>query len=91
VSNGVRATSSRCSSSLTPFRSFPDAVSLYEKAWASSSKTSAPLGYKLAFNQLKTRDFTRALDTAREVLKAAPGYPRIREDIIVRATAMIRP
>jgi phage terminase small subunit len=67
------------------------AADLYRKAWESGGRSSAPLCYKLAFNELKARDYTGALDTAREVLKASPDYPRIKEEVMQRAWALVRP
>ena len=48
------------------------------------------MGYKLAFNYLKAGRATAAIDVGRKVLAALPDYPRIREEVINKARALVR-
>ena len=67
-----------------------DASDCYEKAWRADGESSAPVGYKLAFNYLKAGRATAAIDIAQKVLAAFPTYPRIRDEVLNRARALVR-
>jgi tetratricopeptide repeat protein 21B len=70
---------------------YADAAGMYEKAWACEGGAgSAPIGFKLAFNYLKAGRATAAIDVGRKVLAAFPDYPRIQEEVIAKARALVR-
>ena len=68
-----------------------DAAEQYENAWKYESESSPATGYKLAFNYLKAQRFVEAIDVCHKVLKANPDYPRMRQDILDKARAGLRP
>ena len=69
---------------------YADAAGCYEKAWACEGASSAAVGYKLAFNYLKAGRATDAIVVGKRVLAANPDYPRIREEVIAKARALVR-
>jgi tetratricopeptide repeat protein 21B len=71
--------------------SFADAAECYEKAWALGRRTSAPVGFKLGFNYLKAARAVDAMDVCAKVLARYPGYPKIREEVMDKAQALLRP
>lgn len=70
--------------------SYKDAAEYYEKAWEFDCESSAPVGYKLAFNYLKAKEFIKAIDVCYKVLAKHPKYPKIRSDILERAQYFLR-
>ena len=70
--------------------SYADAADHFAKAWAVDSERTARVGYKLAFNYLKSRRFTKAIDICHKVLEHFPGYPKIQETIIDVARKSLR-
>lgn len=70
--------------------SYADAADHFAKAWAVDSERAARVGYKLAFNYLKSRRFTKAIDICHKVLEHFPGYPKIQETIIDVARKSLR-
>eukprot|EP00750_Incisomonas_marina_P015645 INCI18415.3.p1 GENE.INCI18415.3~~INCI18415.3.p1 ORF type:complete len:1335 (-),score=288.83 INCI18415.3:1148-5152(-) len=70
--------------------SYKDAAMYYEKAWGFDCESSAPVGYKLAFNYLKAKEFIKAIDVCYKVLAKYPKYPKIRSDILERAQYFLR-
>ena len=70
--------------------SYADASEHFSQAWAVDSERSARVGYKLAFNYLKSRRFTKAIDVCHKVLEQFPDYPSIRETIVDVARRSLR-
>ena len=68
---------------------FKGASEYYENAWKLSK--SASIGFRLAFNYLKSKLNVRAIDVCKEVLELYPDYPRIREEILDRVRESLRP
>jgi tetratricopeptide repeat protein 21B len=62
----------------------------YEKAWNLEFEASATVGFKLAFSYLKCGKFVECIDVCEAVLKQYPDYPRITEEILVKALHSIR-
>jgi tetratricopeptide repeat protein 21B len=71
--------------------SYKDAAFHYESAWKHQGKASASIGYKLAFNYLKAQRYLDAIDVANQVIQQFPGYPKIRQDVLAKARAALRP
>ena len=69
----------------------PQAAEYYEQAWKCAHETSAPVGYRLAFNYLKAKRYVEAIDVCHRVLRQFPDYPKINSDILEKAYSMIRP
>ena len=57
-------------------QSYKDAAEFYEKAWKYDSETTAAVGYKLAFNYLKAKEYIKTIDVCHKVLDMYPNYPR---------------
>jgi len=71
-------------------QSYKDAAEYYENAWKYDSETTAAVGYKLAFNYLKAKEYIKTIDVCHKVLKMYPNYPRIRKDILEKAQFLLR-
>lgn len=69
---------------------YKDAAEYYEAAWKYESNASAPIGYKLAFNYLKAKRYIEAVNVCHKVIKLFPDYPRIRDDILMKARMAMR-
>lgn len=69
---------------------FLAAADHYQAAWKMSSNRNASVGFRLAFNYLKTKKFVRCIDICKEVLKNYPEYETIKKDILIKAQKMIR-
>lgn len=65
-----------------------DACRHYERAW--QLNMSGSIGYRLAFNYLKTKRYVKSVDICRLVLAKYPDYPQIHSEILSRARASIR-
>lgn len=70
--------------------SYRDAASHYESAWSFANESSAPIGFRLAFNYLKAHRYVDAIDVCHTVLRQWPGYPKIQKDIMDKARASLR-
>ncbi|XP_036378258.1 tetratricopeptide repeat protein 21B [Megalops cyprinoides] len=72
-------------------QSYKDAAGYYEQAWKYSNRVNPSMGFRLAFNYLKYKRYTEAIDVCRKVLTEHPGYPLIRTEILERAQLALRP
>ncbi|KAF7708887.1 tetratricopeptide repeat protein 21B isoform X2 [Silurus meridionalis] len=70
---------------------YKDAAEQYELAWKYSYCIDPAIGYRLAFNFLKCRNYTQAIDICHQVLHEHPDYPQIRNEILNRAQLSLRP
>jgi tetratricopeptide (TPR) repeat protein len=71
--------------------SYHNAAECYEKAWNLGHATNAAVGFKLSFNYLKSGRAVEAIAVCNTVLKQYPAYPKIREEILEKAYALLRP
>ncbi|XP_008155388.2 tetratricopeptide repeat protein 21A [Eptesicus fuscus] len=71
-------------------QSYQDAAANYELAWKFSHYANPAVGFKLAFNYLKGKKFVEAIEVCHNVLGKYPNYPKIREDILVKAQGCLR-
>ncbi|XP_066538772.1 tetratricopeptide repeat protein 21B [Hoplias malabaricus] len=69
---------------------YKDAAQQYELAWKYSYCTDPATGYRLAFNYLKYKNYTQAIDVCRQVLLEHPDYPQIQTEILNRAQLSLR-
>ena len=67
---------------------YGEASVYYESAW-NLSKT-ASIGFRLAFNYMKSKKHVQAIDVCKEVLNMYPDYPRIKGEILDKCRAMLR-
>ncbi|KAM4605930.1 tetratricopeptide repeat protein 21B-like [Polymixia lowei] len=72
-------------------QSYCDALEQYEQAWEYTNEVNPTIGYRLAFNYLKLKRYTRAIDVCHKVLEQHPDFPLIRTEILQRAQAALRP
>ncbi|XP_069907106.1 tetratricopeptide repeat protein 21A isoform X3 [Oryctolagus cuniculus] len=72
-------------------QSYKDAATNYELAWKYSHHASPAIGFKLAFNYLKDKKFVEAIEICHRVLAEYPNYPKIREEILVKAQGSLKP
>ncbi|XP_036189106.1 tetratricopeptide repeat protein 21A [Myotis myotis] len=71
-------------------QSYKDAATNYELAWKYSHYANPAVGFKLAFNYLKGKKFVEAIEVCHNVLGKYPNYPKIREEILVKAQGSLR-
>lgn len=71
-------------------RAYVDASTHYEKAFEMSSRKNSAVGFRLAFNYLKAERLIDCIDIAKEVLKVAPNFPNVQEELINKARVLIR-
>lgn len=69
---------------------FDAAAHHYQAAWKMSSMRNASVGFRLAYNYLKTKKYVRCIDICKEVLKNYPEYSTIKKDILEKAQKNIR-
>ncbi|XP_026858776.2 tetratricopeptide repeat protein 21B [Electrophorus electricus] len=70
---------------------YKDAAKQYELAWKYSYCIDPAIGYRLAFNYLKCKNYTQAIDICHQVLQEHPDYPQIQAEILNRAQFSLRP
>ncbi len=68
--------------------SYADACEYYESAY--SFNKSPSLGYKLAFNHLKAKNYTAAIDISEAISKEFPQFSAIKTDVYQNAISQIR-
>ncbi|CAL8141155.1 unnamed protein product [Orchesella dallaii] len=71
-------------------QAYADAAVNYEAAWKLTNNTNPAMGYKLAFNYLKAKRNTDAIDVCHMVLAKHPTYPKIKKEIMDKARAGLR-
>ncbi|XP_048122953.1 tetratricopeptide repeat protein 21B [Alosa alosa] len=71
--------------------SYRDAAVYYAEAWRYSYRVNPTIGYRLAFNYLKYKNYTEAIDVCHKVLEEHPDFPQIETDILNRAQVSLRP
>ncbi|XP_039379982.1 tetratricopeptide repeat protein 21A isoform X5 [Mauremys reevesii] len=72
-------------------QAYKDAATNYELAWKYSNQANPAVGFKLAFNYLKDKKYVEAIEVCHDVLKICPSYPKIREEILEKAQAALKP
>lgn len=65
--------------------SLPDAVEYYKTAFDLCLRKNPVIGYKLAYNCLKMKQYSMAVDVGREVLDLYPDYPKVEQEIVKKA------
>ena len=70
--------------------SYKDAAENYEKAWIYGKKNQPSIGYKLAFNYLKAKRYTDAIDISHYVIEKFPDFPKIKKDILEKARQSLK-
>ncbi|XP_053324276.1 tetratricopeptide repeat protein 21A [Spea bombifrons] len=71
-------------------QSYKDAADNYRQAWHYSNQSSPAIGFRLAFNYLKDKRYTDAIDICHKVLKDHPTYPKIQKEILEKAQAALK-
>ncbi|KRF80931.1 tetratricopeptide repeat protein 21B isoform X2 [Drosophila virilis] len=71
-------------------QSYSDAAKQYQKAWDSCGHSKPHIGYKLAFNNMKKKQFANAVNVCQQVLKLHPDYNIIRKDILEKCRSNLR-
>uniref|UniRef100_A0A1A9ZZ57 Tetratricopeptide repeat protein 21B n=1 Tax=Glossina pallidipes TaxID=7398 RepID=A0A1A9ZZ57_GLOPL len=69
---------------------YRDAAKRYENAWNYCGRSKPHIGYKLAYNHMKTRCFANAIEICQQVLKLHPDYTVIRKDIFEKCRNNLR-
>ncbi len=71
-------------------QSYANAAECYEIAFDMTSRKSASIGYRLAYNYSKAKRFVDSLEICRQVLEVHPNYKAIRTDIMDKAILAVR-
>ncbi|XP_063063338.1 tetratricopeptide repeat protein 21B [Engraulis encrasicolus] len=71
--------------------SYRDAAEHYAEAWRLSYRANPTIGYRLAFNYLKFKKYTEAIDVCYKVLEEHRDFPQIETAILHRAWQALRP
>jgi tetratricopeptide repeat protein 21B len=71
-------------------QAYKDAADYYLKCWNLEKQSNPTIGFKLAFNYLKAKRFTDAVDISHLVLRAYPDYPKIKGEILQKARNSLR-
>jgi len=70
--------------------SYKDAAQHYEQAWKYSNKGNPTIGYKLAFNYMKAKRYTDAIDVSHNILDKYTSYPKIRKEVLEKSRENLR-
>ena len=68
---------------------YSEASVYYESAWKLSK--TASIGFRLAFNYMKSKKYVAAIDICKEILTIYPDYPRIKVEILDKCRTLLRP
>lgn len=71
-------------------QSYKDAADYYLKCWNLQRQTNPTIGFKLAFNYLKAKRYTDAIEISHSVLKCEPDYPKIKAEILDKSRGYLR-
>ena len=71
-------------------QAFKEAAVNYENAWDITNRSNNEVGFKLAHNYLKSKQYTQAIDVSQAILGKYPDHPRIRKDILDKAISHLR-
>lgn len=71
-------------------QAYADASDFYEKAFELTSRKSAAIGYRLAYNYMKAKRYIECLEVCRQVTEVHPNYVAIKTDIEEKVILSIR-
>ena len=71
-------------------QAYKDAADHYKDAWDYDNQTNPTVGYRLAFNYLKAKRYTDAIDVCHLILQTDPNYPRVQKEILEKARSSLR-
>ncbi|XP_068157433.1 tetratricopeptide repeat protein 21B-like [Drosophila tropicalis] len=71
-------------------QSYSVATKHYDKAWNCGGRSKPYIGYKLAFNHMKIKQYAKAINVCLQVLKLHPDYIIIRKDILEKCRNNLR-
>ncbi|XP_031692315.1 tetratricopeptide repeat protein 21B isoform X1 [Oncorhynchus kisutch] len=71
--------------------SYHDASVFYDQAWLYTNRVNPSVGFRLAFNYLKFKQYNETIEVCHKVLTEHPDYPLIQTEILERARAALRP
>lgn len=69
---------------------YKEAANFYDSAWKFSGRSNPAVGYKVAYNYMKSKKYADAIDVCHQVLKLNPDYPRIKKDILDKSMNNLR-
>ncbi|XP_045566828.1 tetratricopeptide repeat protein 21B isoform X2 [Salmo salar] len=72
-------------------QSYHDASVFYDHAWLYTNRVNPSMGFRLAFNYLKFKQYNEAIEVCHKVLTEHPDYPLIQTEILERARSALRP
>ncbi|XP_055784139.1 tetratricopeptide repeat protein 21B-like isoform X2 [Salvelinus fontinalis] len=72
-------------------QSYHDASVFYGHAWLYTNRVNPSMGFRLAFNYLKFKQYNEAIEVCHKVLTEHPDYPLIQTEVLERARSALRP
>lgn len=69
---------------------YAPALSCYKKAWKICNESNPSIGYRLAKCYLRDQKITLCINVCQKVLKQFPNYPKIEQEIYLKAVQQIR-
>ncbi|XP_061402484.1 tetratricopeptide repeat protein 21B-like [Musca vetustissima] len=69
---------------------YRDAAKNYRSAWNCNGSSKPHIGYKLAYNYMKTKQYVEAIVICQQVLKLHPDYVIIQKDILEKCRNNLR-
>jgi len=71
-------------------QNFKGAADHYEKAWTLCMQKSPSIGYRLAFNYLKSKRYIECIDICKNILQTYPDFLKIEKEVLSKAKAALR-
>ncbi|CAI2728811.1 unnamed protein product [Schistosoma spindalis] len=71
-------------------QNFLEAAKYYEYIWNNLNHQNPVIGYKLAYNYLKCKNYLGAIEVSLQVLSVYPNYPKIQKEILDKARLNLR-
>lgn len=69
---------------------YKEAANFFDNAWKFSGRSNPAVGYKVAYNCMKSKKYADAIDVCHQVLKLNPDYPRIKKDVLDKSMNNLR-
>jgi tetratricopeptide repeat protein 21B len=71
-------------------QNFKGAAEHYERAWKLCMQKSPSIGYRLAFNYLKSKKYIECIDICKNILQTYPDFQKIEKEVLSKARAALR-
>lgn len=69
---------------------FEDASESYASAWKLTDEKDPKIGYKLAYNLMKSKKYIKSIDVCHKVLRQFPDFVKIRKEVLDQCRPFLR-